>query len=80
MVCVFWIEHCLFLAVTASPKTTRIFGLARLAPRIFLQCLDFSVQLTVDRTLSAHGLGSRLHLGVALCACRMFSAALACFV
>lgn len=77
---VFCIEHCLFLAVMASAKTTRVFGLACLAPRVFLQGLDFSVQLPVDRTLRAHGLGFRLHLSVALLACRMFSAALACFV
>ena len=77
---VFCIEHCLFLTATASAKTTRVFSLACLASRIFLQCLDFSVQLPVDRTLRPHSLGFRLHLGVALCACRMFSAALACFV
>ena len=80
MTCVFSIEHCLFLAVMALAKTTRVFGLACLASRIFLQCLDFSIQLPVDCTLRAHGLGFRLHLGVALSACRMFAAALACFV
>lgn len=77
---VFCIEHCLFLTATASAKTTRVLGLACLASRIFLQCLDFSVQLPVDCTLRAHGLGFRLHRSIALSACRMFAAALACFV